>query len=150
MAANPSGFAMANAGARIYPMLKKVLMFVAIALVSSSAAFAGDDEASEVKFLVLKEYNGKPVRNASIVLHPVDKKGKQKRSGQQLKTDAEGRTEYPGIPYGKIRIQVIAPNFQTFGQDYDINQPAMEIVIKLKRPQEQHSIYTEPKKEAAN
>ena len=150
MVTSGSGFAMRNSGARIYRMLKKLLMIGAIALVCSGAAFAGDDEASEVKFLVLKEYNGKPVRNASIVLHPVSKKGKQKRSGQQLKTDAEGRTEYPGIPYGKVRIQVIAPNFQTFGQDYEINQPAMEIVIKLKRPQEQHSIYTEPKPESPN
>jgi 5-hydroxyisourate hydrolase-like protein (transthyretin family) len=131
-------------------MLKKVLTIAVLALVCSGAALAGDDEASEVKFLVLKEYNGKPVRNASIVLHPVGKNGKQKRSGQQLKTDAEGRTEYPGIPYGKVRIQVIAPNFQTFGQDYEINRPAMEIVIKLKRPQEQHSIYTEPKQENSN
>ncbi len=146
MAADASGFA-GFPGAKIYRMFKKLIVIAAFALLCSGAALASDDEASEVKFLVLKEYNGKPVRNASIVLHPVAKNGKQKRNGQQLKTDGEGRTEYPGIPYGKIRIQVIAPNFQTFGQDYEINQPAMEIVIKLKRPQEQHSIYTEPKKE---
>jgi 5-hydroxyisourate hydrolase-like protein (transthyretin family) len=131
-------------------MMKRALLFSTMFLAFSCAAAAGENEASEVKFLVLKEYNGKPVRNASIVLHPVDKNGKQKSAGQQLKTNAEGRTEYPGIPYGKVRVQVIAPNFQTYGQDYEINQAAMEIVIKLKRPQEQHSIYTEPKKEKSN
>jgi hypothetical protein len=131
-------------------MLKKLLLLTTLFAAGTSVGFAADDQASQVTFVVLKEYNGKPVRNASIVLHPVDKKGRQQRSGQQLKTNAEGRTEYPGIPYGKVRIQVIAPNFQTFGQDYEINQPTMEIVVKLKRPQEQHSIYTEPKKEGSN
>jgi hypothetical protein len=127
--------------AKIVAMLKKkVLLTVAALLVLSGLSTASDD-ISIVTFVVLKDYNGKPVRNASIVLHPVDKKGKQKNSGQQLKTDSQGRTEYPGIPYGKVRIQVIAPNLQTYGADYDINQPEMEIVIKLKRPQEQHSIY---------
>jgi hypothetical protein len=131
-------------------MLKKFLLLTTLFVAGATAAYAADDQASQVTFVVLKDYNGKPVRNASIVLHPVDKKGRQKRGGQQLKTNAEGRTEYPGIPFGKVRIQVIAPNFQTYGQDYEINQPAMEIVIKLKRPQEQHSIYTEPKKENSN
>jgi hypothetical protein len=36
---------------------------------------------------------------------------------------------------------VLAQGFQTYGQDYDINQPTTEITIKLKRPQEQFSIY---------
>jgi 5-hydroxyisourate hydrolase-like protein (transthyretin family) len=130
-------------------MVKRSLLLIAVLAASSAAVMAGDDQASEVTFVVLKDYNGKPVRNASIVLHPVDKNGKQKRAGQQLKTNAEGRTEYPGIPYGKVRVQVIAPNFQTYGQDYEINQPTMEIVVKLKRPQEQHSIYNEPKKEGS-
>jgi hypothetical protein len=38
-------------------------------------------------------------------------------------------------------VQVIAPGFQTFGQDYTINQPEQEVVIRLKRPQGQYSIY---------
>jgi hypothetical protein len=127
-----------------------VLGMVAMLLASLASAAADDSNVSQVKFLVLRDFNGKPVRNASIVLHPVDNEGKQKRTGQQLKTNADGRTEYPGIPYGKVRVQVIAPYFQTFGQDYDINRPEMEIVIKLKRPQDQHSIYKETKKETSN
>jgi uncharacterized GH25 family protein len=90
---------------------------------------------------VLKSDTGKPVRNASIVLHPVDKKGKQEKGGLQLKTDAEGRTVIEGIPYGKLRVQVISTGFQTFGEDYEIDQPVEEILIKLDRPKEQHTIY---------
>ena len=96
---------------------------------------------SSIRFIVLKDFNGKPVRNAAVVLHPVGGDGKQSRGGFELKTDGEGRTETDGIPYGKLRIQVIAPGFQTFGEDFDINQPQHEITIRLKHPGEQYSIY---------
>jgi hypothetical protein len=105
-------------------------------------AFAGDKEPlSVVSFTVLKDFNGKPLRNASIILHPVDKNGKQKSTGAQLKTDANGKTSYPGLPYGKVRVQVIASGYQTFGEDYEISKETHEIEIKMKRPQEQYSIY---------
>lgn len=112
------------------------------ALLTLSSASAGEKESlSVVKFLVVKEFNGKPVRNASVVLHPVNKDGKQKATGAQLKTDATGKTVYPGIPFGKVRVQVIASGFQTFGEDYIIDKETQEIEVKLKRPQEQYSIY---------
>jgi len=98
-------------------------------------------EASNLSFLVLKDDNGKPVRNASVILHQVDGRGHQGQGGLQLKTDNEGKASYAGIPYGKLRIQVVAPGFQTYGADHEINQPEHEFVIKLKRPQEQHTIY---------
>jgi len=96
---------------------------------------------SDLRFVVLKDYNGKPVRNAAVVLHPVTKKGKQARGGLELKTDNEGRTSIDGIPYGPLRIQVLAPGFQTFGEDYKIDKPEMEITVKLKRPGGQYSVY---------
>ena len=33
------------------------------------------------------------------------------------------------------------PGFQTFGDDYAIDKPAMEITVKMKRPAGQYSIY---------
>ncbi len=96
---------------------------------------------SSLKFAVLKDDNGKPVRNAAVILHPVAQHGKQSRGGFELKTNSEGETESDGIPYGMLRVQVIAPGFQTFGQDYSIDQPQKEITIRLKRPQGQYSIY---------
>ena len=122
-------------------MRKTSLATLLLALCITPASFAGKKEYSNLKFTVLKSDNGKPVRNASIVLHPVDKKGKQEKGGLQLKTDAEGRTLVEGIPYGKLRVQVISSGFQTFGQDYDIDEPVEEIMIKLDRPKEQHTIY---------
>jgi hypothetical protein len=74
-------------------------------------------------------------------MHPVEKNGKQSKGGLQLKTDAEGKASFDGVPYGKLRIQVLAQGFQTFGDDYAIEKPTMEITVKMKRPQGQYSIY---------
>jgi hypothetical protein len=116
---------------------------ILVVLLSLALAAAGDkpQQASNLSFVVLKDDNGKPVRNASVILHQVNGRGRQGQGGLQLKTDNEGKASYAGIPYGKVRIQVIAPGFQTYGEDHDISQPEHEFVIKLKRPQEQHSIY---------
>jgi hypothetical protein len=35
----------------------------------------------------------------------------------------------------------LASGFQTFGEDYDVDHPNMQFTIKLKRPQDQYSIY---------
>jgi len=100
-----------------------------------------DVPVAQLNFLVVKDYNGKPVRNAGVVMHTVGKHDKQDRGGLELKTDADGKASFDGIPYGKLRVQVLAPGFQTFGEDYDVNQPTVEITIKLKRPENQYSIY---------
>ena len=96
-----------------------------------------------VSFVVVRDENGKPVRNAAVVLHPVEDSGKQARGGIELKTDPEGKAGYDGVPYGKMRIQVLASGFQTFGNDYDISHPEEQITVKLKRPGKQYSIYEE-------
>ena len=100
-----------------------------------------EDKNALLKFVVIKDYNGKPIRNASVVMHPVNKDGKQSRGGLQLKTDPDGKASFEGVPYGKLRVQVLATGFQTFGDDYDIDQPVEEITVKMKRPQQQYSIY---------
>ena len=96
---------------------------------------------SVVNFMVIKDYNGKPVRNASVVLHEVSGDGKQDRGGYELKTDPDGKASYEGVPYGKLRVQVLARGYQTFGEDYTVGQPTMEITVKMKRPEGQYSIY---------
>ena len=122
-------------------MLRRVTLI--LFLLSFELALRADDKASNLSFLVVKADNGKPVRNASVVLHPVGKDGKQAHSGFQLKTDNEGRANFAGAPYGKLRVQVLIRGFQTFGEDYDISQPETEITIKLNRPKGQYSIYEE-------
>lgn len=121
--------------------------FFCLFVVSSAGANPGDKKSqydypvAQLNFLVIKDANGKPVRNAGVVMHGVGKHDKQDRGGIELKTDADGKASFEGVPYGKLRVQVLAPGFQTFGEDYEINQPTMEITIKLKRPEAQYSIY---------
>jgi carboxypeptidase family protein len=122
--------------------MRKVLlsMVAGLALV---AAVWGQDEvpSSEIHFVVVRDYNGKPIRNAAVVMHPVAKNGKQEKGGLELKTDADGKASFDGIPYGKLRVQVLIQGFQTFGGDYDVSQPTTEITVKLKRPTRMYSIY---------
>jgi hypothetical protein len=82
-----------------------------------------------------------------VILHPVNEKGKQERGDLELKTDPQGKTSFDGVPYGKLRVQVLATGFQTFGEDYDIDKAKTEITIKLKRPQGQYSVYDDRAKE---
>jgi hypothetical protein len=122
--------------------------FALIAALLCALALHADDKYSTLNFLVMRADNGKPIRNASIVLHPVAKDGRQKHSGYQLKTDPDGKASFEGAPFGKLRVQVLVRGFQTYGEDFDINQSNQEITIKLKRPQGQYSIYEDkPKQE---
>lgn len=105
-----------------------------------------ETSASDLTISVVRDTSGKPVRNATVVLHPVNNDGKQDSGGINLKTDADGKTGFPGLPYGKLRIQVIAHGFQTYGEDFDINQPQQEVVVKLKPPAGQYSIYDDKNK----
>ena len=106
-----------------------------------------EDPLATLNFVVIRDENGKPVRNAAVVMHPVDEDGNQTRSGLELKTSPEGKASYDGVPYGKLRVQVLAPGFQTYGEDYDVHEASMDITIKLKRPTKQYSIYEEHPKQ---
>ena len=121
--------------------LLAVFATLAIPVLLAASASA---QASTVKVVVVKDDTGKPVRNAAVILHPVKQNGKQAKGGIELKTDAEGKAESDGMPYGKLRVQVIAPGFQTFGDDYTINQSEHTVTIRLKRPQGQYTIYGDP------
>ena len=130
------------------------LLCIFAALLTANSMLAsdkksGDQPMANLHFTVVKDANDKPVRAASVVLHPVNKDGSQAKGGFQLKTDGDGNTGTEGIPYGAIRVQVLAPGFQTYGDDYQINQPDMDIKIRLKRPGEQLSAYDKDKNKRA-
>lgn len=120
----------------------RCLLVIFVLLAGAAAQRDKDTEQTAIlNFLILKEDNGKPVRNAAVIMHPVNTRGKQGRGGLELKTDAEGKTSFDGIPYGKLRVQILASGFQTFGEDYDIGQAKMDFTVRLKHPQGQYSIY---------
>jgi hypothetical protein len=126
-----------------------VALAALVVVVAAAAQRDLDEPTSVVNFVVLKQDNGKPVRSAAVIMHPVNPRGKQGRGGLELKTDPEGKTSFDGIPYGKLRVQVLARGFQTYGEDFEVNQAKMEITIKLKRPQGQYSIYEDHAEESS-
>src|SRR5689334_17712441 len=97
----------------------RVLFFLLIMTITALA----EHKSAALQFMVIKDENGKPVKNAEIVLHPVDSKGRQHQDGIESKTHEDGKAEIRSVPYGKVRIQIIAAGFQTFGGDYEIGQP---------------------------
>jgi hypothetical protein len=118
------------------------LLLLLLALVPLAAAQKdAEGPTATMNFLVIKDDNSKPVRNAAVIIHPVGGNGKQERGGVELKTDLDGKTSFDGIPYGKLRVQILASGFQTFGEDYDVQQAKLDVTVKLKRPQGQYSIY---------
>ena len=125
----------------MYRLSAVLALLVAPVLLVGGDQNKASSQSSVIKFVVLKDDNGKPVRNASVILHSIGSHGKQAKGGFQLKTDADGKIETEGIPYGPLRVQVIAPGFQTFGDDYTVNQPEQTVTIRLKRPTGQYTIY---------
>lgn len=127
------------------PYFKRVVWLSLVALAASAQqsqpSQPKEETVARINLVIVRDSNGKPVKNAEVVLHLVDKSGKQKEEGLELKTHDDGKAEATGIPYGKVRVQVIAHGFRTFGEDYAVNQPTLEITIKLQKPAGQFSIY---------
>lgn len=94
----------------------------------------------KVSVTVVKASDGKPVENAAVVFHPI--RNNKDEGNMELKTNEEGKTTIDVIPIGDtVRVQVIAEGFQTFGNDYPLPGDSKDIVIKLRRPVKQYSIY---------
>src|SRR6266498_2551737 len=119
---------------RLEGMRRLLGIVVAILLLLTLTGFAEQKQAggaADISLQFVKQTNSKPVKYATIVLHSIDKEGKQEKGGINLKSDGDGKAEFRGLPYGKLRIQVIEKGFQTFGEDFDINKPIHEFTIKM-------------------
>lgn len=127
---------------RIVNCMVIVIAVVMLGIGIAGLAWAQDDEGptASLRVVVVRDTDGKPVRNAQVVLHPVNRKGKATKGEMDLKTDADGRAS-ADIPYGTVQVQVLARGFQTFGEDYEVKQAELEITVKLKHPVGQYSTY---------
>ena len=95
-----------------------------------------------IKVTVLRATNGKPIPNAAVVFHPME--GDKDKGALELKSDEDGKVTIDVIPIGDtVRLQVIADGWKTYGDDYKIDTDSKEIVVKMKRPGEQYSLYGE-------
>jgi hypothetical protein len=77
-----------------------------------------------------------PIEDASVYLVYIEehKIKKNKKLELNVKTNREGVAHVPDAPPGRVRIQVIADGWKTFGRWYDITDPKQVIKIHLERP----------------
>src|ERR1700676_3559930 len=117
--------------------MRKLLFLLVCATVTLAAA-----DQTNLR-IVVTNASGKPVDNASVVVKFIagrekSKLGKKIHTEWDMKTRQEGAVKLPPIPQGKILIQVIAKNYQTFGQTYDVDEDEKTIEIKLNPPQNKY------------
>ena len=104
-----------------------------------------DDDITNLRIQV-QTLSGKPVDRASVVVRFVEgrsivKLGKKIRTNWEVRTNQEGIAKVPSLPQGKVLVQVIAKQYQTFGQTFEVNEPDKLITIKLNPPQQQYSAH---------
>lgn len=114
-------------------------------LAAAALPLAADDDITRLKVEVLT-HGGKPVDRAAVVVDFVEgrsiaKFGKKIMTHWEVRTNQEGMAKLPSLPQGKIRVQVIAKGYQTFGQTYEIKEEEKTITVKLNPPQPQYSAH---------
>lgn len=96
--------------------------------------------SSTITVTVLKADDDKPIQNASVIFHPIE--GDRDKGGMELKTNEDGKATIDVIPLGDtVRLQIIAPGFQTYGDNYKIDKLEMAMKVRLNRPVAAYSIY---------
>ena len=116
-----------------------VVLAFCLSLFSLVAAAA---ESTKLTVQVNSAATGKPVDRASVLVRFRHGRGvnlKKILTSWETKTNQEGSVTIPSIPQGEITVQVIAENFQTYGDVYQLDQPTQTISIKLNPPQAQYS-----------
>jgi len=93
---------------------------------------------------------GRPVDRASVIVTFVKGRAKMKLYKKEfthweLKTNQQGLAKIPPIPQGTIKVQVIASNYQTFGDFFEVEDAEKTLTVQLKDPQAQYSAHEEEK-----
>jgi hypothetical protein len=142
-------------------ILAASLLLAALSLVAAVAVSAQDSDTSHrgrkykappptshVEVTVLRATNGKPVEDAAVIFHPlVDGRD---NGNMELKTNEDGKAIIDLLEIGSsVRVQIIAPGYQTYGEDYKVDKDNIAIEVKLKRPAPQYSIYKQGEGNAA-
>lgn len=122
-------------------MPSKQLLIAALALASvllfASPAAAERDQTT-LTLKVVDEAKDRPVPKASITLNFVaGRKMKVLKKIQRewnTKTNNRGVAEFPEIPTGTVKLQVIATGYQTYGDSFELKEGEQEVIVKLKKP----------------
>jgi hypothetical protein len=123
-------------------MLSRIALALGVAFVYPVWA---EDEMTRLKVEV-QSLGGKPVDRASVIVDFVEgrsvvKLGKKIMKHWEVRTNQDGVARVPALPEGKVRVQVIAKGYQTFGQTFEISGEEKTVQIKLNPPQPPYSAH---------
>jgi len=122
----------------IIQAMRKLLLFLLLA----APIFA--DDLTRIKVVVISAA-GKPVDRANVIVkfegRSIVKLGRKVKTSWEMRSSQDGVANIPELPKGKILVQVIAKNFQTFGQTYEVEEDQRTIEVKLSPPQPQYSVH---------
>jgi len=116
------------------------LLLLPLAAVAQNAA---KGEYTEVRLVITDAEKGTPVPKAAITLHFIRGKnfiGKKDHADWDVKSDSKGNVTVP-IPSGKLKVQVYAKGYQTYGEEVEISGEEKVIEVKLLHPQDQYSAH---------
>lgn len=93
---------------------------------------------AKITVTVMSEQFHKPIDDASVIFHSTH--NNRPDGYMQLPTGQKGNATITVIPIGDTMVlQVIAPDYQTFGQSYKVDKKTMHIRVMLLPPQHQFS-----------
>lgn len=127
-------------------MTRRVFVGALSSLLSPSGSLLASEPTQTVISVQVKNDYGKPVQNGSVILdflsgHDPKKFGARRKIHWEVRLNLQGAASFPSIPQGKVRVQVIASGYQTFGQNFDVDEPTKTIEVKLNYPQKQYSAH---------
>ena len=122
-------------------MLARIAVLVSVFV----CLLAADTPMTKIRVEV-RSLADKPVDRASVIVNFVEgrsiaKLGKKMITHWELRTNQEGVAKVPELPQGKVRIQVVAKGYQTFGDTFEVEDTEKTILIKLNPPQQQYSAH---------
>ena len=122
--------------------MRKALSVIVFCLIGALGASA-EEGMTSLRIRVTTQ-GGRPIDRASVIVKFVEgrsivKLGKKIMPSWELRTNQDGTAKIPPIPQGKIRIQVVAKGYQTFGELIEVNEEEKQLDIKLNPPQPQYS-----------
>jgi hypothetical protein len=104
---------------------------------------------SHIVVTVEKNFNGRVMENAAVIFHAT-KDGKD-TGNMEVKTNSHGEATMDFIEAGShVTVQVIATGYATYAEEFDVSAADKDLLVKLKRPQEQVSNYQDNAGKAAS
>lgn len=124
--------------------MKLRVVLLALLLIAAVEIVAGESKTTIT--VAVKNQFDKPVENAAVILdflgsHQITKLGRRTRTHWEARTNLEGVAHFPPVPQGTVQLQVIAKEYQTFGNKIDVDTEDKKIDIKLNPPQKQYSAH---------